>query len=54
MTTIEELANEYNLTAYGLRAYADDLLDGLEGDDSEMPEDTEKTLRAALDLAGGN
>lgn len=51
--TIAELAAEYNLTPYGLRAYADDLLDGLKGDDAEIPAETERTLRDALAQAEG-
>ncbi len=41
------------MDAYGLRAFADDLLDGMEHDDVEIPADTERTLREALDSTQG-
>jgi len=47
MTTIESLAQEFSTQPYELRAFADDLLDGL-GDTDEIPADAETTLREAL------
>jgi hypothetical protein len=46
MTTITDLAREFNTTPYELRAFADDMLDGL-ADTDEIPADTEAVLREA-------
>lgn len=49
MTTIHTLAAELGFdNAYGLRAFADDLLDGIEDDRAEVPADIEATIREAL------
>lgn len=48
MTTIAALAAELGFeTAYGLRAFADDMLDGIEDDRAEVPTDIEAAIREA-------
>jgi len=48
MTTIQTLATELGFdTSYGLRAFADDLLDTLASDHDEVPADVEQILRDA-------
>jgi hypothetical protein len=51
MTTINELAREHGMHPYALREFSDDLLDGVEGDDGEVPADTERAIREALGTA---
>lgn len=46
MTTIRDLANEFDAQPYELVAFADDLLDGLAETD-EIPADAEATIREA-------
>lgn len=48
MTTIQTLATELGFdNAYGLRAFADDLLDSIPDDRDEVPADVEQILRDA-------
>lgn len=48
MTTINELAREHGMHPHALRVFSDDLLDGVETDDGEVPADAERTIREAL------
>lgn len=48
MATIDSLAAEYSMTAYGLRAFADDLLDDVADDFTAIPAEVEDILREAL------
>lgn len=48
MATIESIAIDHDMTAYGLRAFAGDLLDGVADDFTALPEDVENELREAL------
>jgi len=47
MTTINALAAELGFQPYGLRAFADDLLDSIEDDRAEIPADVEAIIREA-------
>lgn len=48
MTTIQTLATELGFDSpYGLRAFADDLLDSIPDDRDEVPADVEQILRDA-------
>jgi hypothetical protein len=47
MTTIAEIAREFRMQPYELRAFADDLLNDLT-DNDEVPATTETILREAL------
>lgn len=53
MPTIAELAREYDMQPYELRAFADDMLDSVADDVTEIPAETERTLRDALDGVSG-
>lgn len=46
--TINELAREFAMQPYELRAWADDLLDGMADDTAEIPAETEAIIRAAM------
>ena len=47
MATIASLARELGMQEYELRAFADDLLDGLASAD-EVPAETEQMIREAI------
>jgi len=47
MATIASLAREFGMQEYELRAFADDLLDGLASAD-EVPAETEQMIREAI------
>ena len=51
MATIASLAHEYGMDASGLRAFSDDLLDGLEHNGVDIPEDVEVLIRDSLESA---
>jgi len=54
MTTLRTLATELGFdNSYGLRAFADDLLDDIEDDRAEVPADVEQILRDAVAATAG-
>jgi len=53
MTTLKTLATELGFDSYGLRAFADDLLDSIEDDRAEVPADVEQILRDAVAATAG-
>ena len=54
MYTISTLAAEFDMQPYELRAWADDLLDGVTDDQSVIPSAIEAGLRAAFEADGFN
>lgn len=48
MTTIRDLASEFDMQPFELRAFADDLLTAIESDADEISADTEAIIREAL------